>query len=204
MSEPPETDADQAVRDTIVAVARRLAETEGWAAVSPRRLAERADLELAELYRHFADQEEVLAAVAVRAFADLAADLAEAHADAVPGPEGAWPAVVGAYLDFAYANPEVYDAMLVLTPDLTLGIDGVPAAPRAVFVELRAALAPLAQGRDPDSLAEVGWSLLHGLVMLTRAGRLRPEAQEDRETIIADHLLRWPLAVIDAGRTADR
>ncbi|MFI7608223.1 TetR/AcrR family transcriptional regulator [Micromonospora sp. NPDC049366] len=192
MSEAPETDADQAVRDTIVAVARRLAETEGWAAVSPRRLAERADLELAELYRHFADQQEVLAAVAVCAFADLAADLAEAQAETTRGAEGAWPEVVGAYLDFAYANPEVYDVMLVLTPDLALGVDGVPAAPRAVFAELRAALAPLAEGRDPDTLAEVGWSLLHGLVMLTRGGRLRPEAQEDREAMLAEQLLRWP------------
>ena len=62
------------------------------------------------------------------------------------GPERAWPAVVTAYLDFAYANPEVYDAMLALTPDLALGADGVPAAPRAVFAELRAALAPRCRG----------------------------------------------------------
>ncbi|MFD0785795.1 hypothetical protein ACFQZ8_17975, partial [Micromonospora azadirachtae] len=68
----------------------------------------------------------------------------------------------------------------------------VPAAPQAVLVELRAALAPLAEGRDPETLAEVGWSLLHGLVMLTRGGRLRPESQEERERMIAEHLLRWP------------
>lgn len=199
VSAPTEGATEEDRRDFIVTVARELAEAEGWTGVSTRRLAERAEIDVGDLYRHFADQEALLAAVAVCAFADLAADLAEAHAEATEGhaeategTERAWPAVVSAYLDFAYANPEVYDAMLALTPDLALGVDGVPAAPRAVFAELRAALAPLAEGRDPDTLAEVGWSLLHGVVMLTRGGRLRPEAQEEREAMIADRLLRWP------------
>lgn len=222
VSAPTEGATDEDRRDFIVTVARELAEAEGWTGVSTRRLAERAEVDVGDLYQHFADQEALLAAVAVCAFADLAADLAEAHAEATESaqatesaeatesaqapegteategaqaPEGAgraWPAVVNAYLDFAYANPEVYDAMLALTPDLALGVDGVPAAPRAVFAELRAALTPLAGGRDPDVMAEVGWSLLHGVVMLTRGGRLRPEAQEERETMIADRLLRWP------------
>ncbi|MEV0215020.1 TetR/AcrR family transcriptional regulator [Micromonospora sp. NPDC050695] len=192
MPGPAEKATEQDRRDLIVTVARELAETEGWAGVSTRRLSERAEIDIGDIYRHFADLEALLAAVAVCAFADLAADLAEAHADATDEPEGVWSAVASAYLDFAYANPEVYDAMLALTPDLALGDDGVPAAPRAVFTELRAALAPLAEGRDLDTLAEVGWSLLHGVVMLTRGGRLRPEGQEEREAMIAARLLRWP------------
>ncbi|CCH19931.1 Putative transcriptional regulator, TetR family [Micromonospora lupini str. Lupac 08] len=189
---PAEQATEQDRRDLIVSVARELAEAEGWAGMTTRRLAERAEVDVGDLYRHFADLEALLAAVAVCAFADLAAALAQAHSQAVGSPEGVWPAVATAYLDFAYTNPEVYDAMLALTPDLALGVDGVPAAPRAVFAELRAALTPLAAGRDPDTLAEVGWSLLHGVVMLTRGGRLRPEGQEDREALIARRLLRWP------------
>ncbi|MBM0276207.1 TetR/AcrR family transcriptional regulator [Micromonospora sp. STR1s_6] len=189
---PAEKATEQDRRDLIVTVARELAEAEGWVGVSIRRLAEQAEIDVGDVYRHFPDLEALLAAVAVCAFADLAADLAEAHAEAADSPDGAWPAVATAYLDFAYTNPEVYDAMLALTPDLALGVDGVPAAPRAVFAELRAALTPLAEGRDPDTLAEVGWSLLHGVVMLTRGGRLRPEGQEEREALIAERLLRWP------------
>lgn len=189
---PAEKATEQDRRDLLVTVARELAETEGWAGVTTRRLAERTEIDMGDIYRHFADLEALIAAVAVCAFADLAADLAEAHAETAGSPEGVWPAVATAYLDFAYTNPEVYDAMLALTPDLALGVDGVPAAPRAVFAELRAALTPLAEGRDPDTLAEVGWSLLHGVVMLTRGGRLRPEGQEDREALIAQRLLRWP------------
>ncbi|GAB3939470.1 hypothetical protein GCM10027614_21780 [Micromonospora vulcania] len=62
---------------------------------------------------------------------------------------------------------------------------------------MRAALAPVAEGRDPDTLAELGWSLLHGVVMLTRGGRLRPEAQERREAMVASELLRWPWPTAD-------
>ncbi|MEV1333638.1 TetR/AcrR family transcriptional regulator [Micromonospora costi] len=192
MSGPAEGPTGEQWRDLIVAVARELAEVEGWTGVTPRRVAERAGIDVGDLYQHFADQEALLAAVAVCAFADLAADLAEAGAEATGGPGRIWPSVASAYLDFAYANPEVYDVMLALTPDLALGAHGVPAAPQGVLVELRAALAPLAEGRDPDTLAEVGWSLLHGLVMLTRGGRLRPESQEAREEMIAERLLRWP------------
>lgn len=177
--------------DAIVATAWRLAEAEGWPAVTARRLAERADVDLGELYQRFADRDAVLAAVAVRGFADLAAALTAART-AVDRPPEMWPAVMTAYLDFAYANPEIYDAMFAYTPDLTLGAEQVPETVAATFDELRAALAPLAAGRDPDTLTELGWSLLHGLVMLTRGGRLRPEAQDQREHLLTTNLFPPP------------
>jgi AcrR family transcriptional regulator len=173
--------------DAIVATAWQLAETEGWAAVTTRRLAERADVDLGALYERFADRDAVVAAVAVRGFADLAAALAAARST-LDCPTGVWPAVLAAYLDFAYAHPEVYDAMFAHTPELTLGAEQVPETVAATFGELRAALTPLACGRDTDTLAELGWSLLHGLVMLTRGGRLRPEAQEQREHLLGEGL----------------
>ena len=58
----------------------------------------------------------------------------------------------------------------------------------AVFGELRAALEPHAAGRDLDALAEVGWSVLHGMVMLTRGGRLRPGLQDRREALVMGEL----------------
>ncbi|MDG4796818.1 TetR/AcrR family transcriptional regulator [Micromonospora sp. WMMD1082] len=175
-------------RDAIVATAGQLAEAEGWAAVTTRRLAERADIDLGTFYECFADRDAVIAAVAVRGFADLAATLGAART-AVDRPPEVWPAVMAAYLDFAYANPEVYDAMFAHTPELILGAEQVPETVAAAFGELRAALSALAAGRDADTLAELGWSLLHGMVMLTRGGRLRPEAQEQREHLLARHPL---------------
>ncbi|MFI7026769.1 TetR/AcrR family transcriptional regulator [Micromonospora sp. NPDC049900] len=173
--------------DAIVATAGRLAEAEGWAGVTARRLAERADVDLGALYERFADREAVVAAVAVRGFADLSAALTAARTG-VDRPAEVWPAVMAAYLDFAYAYPEIYDAMFAHTPDLTLGAEEVPETVAAAFGELRAALTASAAAQDDDTLAELGWSLLHGMVMLTRGGRLRPEAQEQRERLLGNHL----------------
>ncbi|MEV6695418.1 WHG domain-containing protein [Micromonospora sp. NPDC051196] len=177
--------------DAIVTTAWQLAEAEGWAAVTARRLAEHAAVDLGAFYERFADRDAVVAAVAVRGFADLAAALTAARTTAGSSTQ-VWPAVTAAYLDFAYTNPEVYDAMFAHTPDLTLGAEEVPETVAATFNELRGALAPLAAGRDADTLAELGWSLLHGMVMLTRGGRLRPEAQDDRESLLTHPLFPPP------------
>jgi len=56
------------------------------------------------------------------------------------------------------------------------------------FAELRAALAPLAGDRDPDTLTEVVWSTLHGLATLSQAGRLRPDFYDQRLAMVADQL----------------
>ncbi|MEU4382552.1 hypothetical protein [Micromonospora echinofusca] len=48
-------------------------------------------------------------------------------------------------------------------------------------------------------LAEAeGWALLHGTVMLTRGGRLRPDKQEQREDMIMSGLLAGPEAPVPA------
>ncbi|WP_233600202.1 TetR/AcrR family transcriptional regulator [Micromonospora sp. M71_S20] len=192
MSPAEGTDAAPAERERVVLAARQLAEAEGWPAVTHRRLAERIGIDIEVVYRRFPDPAALMSAVAVLGFADLAAALAAARDTATGGGRGEWPAVVTAYLDFAYASPEVYDAMLAHTSDLTLGRDPGPGAPRAAFAELRSALTPLAAGRDPDTLAELGWALLHGTVMLTRGGRLRPDKQEQREEMIMARLLAGP------------
>ncbi|MEU6073579.1 WHG domain-containing protein [Micromonospora sp. NPDC047074] len=192
MSPADGADAAPAEHERVAVAARQLAEAEGWAAVTHRRLAERIGIDIEVVYRRFPDPAALMSAVAVLGFVDLAAALAAARGRATGGARGEWPAVVTAYLDFAYASPEVYDAMLAHTSDLTLGRDPGPGAPRAAFAELRAALTPLAAGRDPDTLAEVGWALLHGTVMLTRGGRLRPDKQEQREELIVARLLAGP------------
>lgn len=172
----------------IVRSARELAEAEGWDAVTARRLAERTGYAQSDLYHHFTDRDAIVAAVAVEGFAELAAAMRAARTSA-DGPVTGWAAVVTTYLDFAYASPARYDAMFVLTSDLPFAEPGAPPPLHAAFTELRAILGPLAAGRDLDAFTEVGWCTLHGMVMLTRGGRLRPELQERREAMVVDHLL---------------
>ncbi|MGP8301143.1 TetR/AcrR family transcriptional regulator [Streptomyces inhibens] len=56
----------------IVQAARELAETEGWGAVTTRRLAERIEYSQPVLYSHFAGKGAIVNAVALEGFAELA------------------------------------------------------------------------------------------------------------------------------------
>jgi Tetracyclin repressor-like, C-terminal domain len=83
--------------------------------------------------------------------------------------------------------------MFVMPTDIPFAVPETPAAPRAAFAELIAALAPLAGDRDLPTLGEVAWSALHGLAALARGGRLRPSHQRDRLDLLAGQLTGRPV-----------
>ncbi|GAA0689867.1 TetR/AcrR family transcriptional regulator [Kitasatospora atroaurantiaca] len=178
----------------IVKVARELAESEGWDAVTTRRLAERIEYSQPVLYSHFAGKDAIVGAVALEGFEELAGALHRARS-AAAGPAEALEAVAGAYADFAQANPALYDAMFTLASDLRFGGPDAPDALKAAFGELLGVFAPLADGRDAETLTEVGWSALHGLVTLTRGGRLREDHRDQRLALLVGQLLAAPEGV---------
>ncbi len=192
MSIQQRRERERALRhELIVEAARGLAEAEGWEAVTTRRLAERIEYSQPVLYSHFTGKDAIVAAVAVRGFAELAAALGRSRAAATT-PAQALDAVARAYVAFAGANPALYDAMFTLTTGLPFAQADAPAPLKAAFAELRDALTPLAGSRDPDTLAEVSWGALHGLITLTRDGRLRPEQQQERLAMLVEQLLATP------------
>jgi AcrR family transcriptional regulator len=156
----------------IVQTAREIAETDGWDAVTTRRLAETIEYSQPVLYSHFANKDAIVAAVAIQGFTELAERLHQARRTAADHQQ-AMAAVAQAYLDFGLANPALYDAMFRLDIGLPFGQTDTPQPLHAGFEELRAAVMPLAGDRHLDTFTEVFWSALHGLVSLTRAGRLR-------------------------------
>ena len=83
----------------IVAVARELAEAEGWEAVTTRRLAESIEYSQPVLYSHFENKDAIVAAVAVEGFAELADTLCAAAA-AAPSSDAAIGAVARAVRRF--------------------------------------------------------------------------------------------------------
>jgi AcrR family transcriptional regulator len=177
----------------IVKTARELAETDGWDAVTTRRLADRIEYSQPVLYSHFANRDAIVDAVAVEGFSELAAKLADARHQA-SGQEAALASVARAYVDFGLASPALYDAMFTLRSNLSFGKPEAPEPLHAAFAELRAAVAPLAGDRHLDTFTEVFWSSLHGLVSLTRAGRLRDSQAEQRLPMFVTMLLAPPPA----------
>ena len=178
-------------RQVIVTAARELAEADGWDAVTTRRLADSIEYSQPVLYSHFEGKEDIVAAVAVEGFGELADIMRDARLGAAT-PEAALRALAESYVDFATTNPALYDAMFTLSTRFHFGQPETPAPLRAAFAELRAAVMPLAAERDPDTLSEVAWSSLHGLASLSRAGRLRPDYHEGRLTMLVDQLVAVP------------
>jgi AcrR family transcriptional regulator len=174
-------------RQAIVNAARELAEAEGWEAVTTRRLSDRIEYSQPVLYSHFENRDAIVEAVALEGFSELAAAMHEGKARA-RSPEAALQGTVRAYVEFAEANPALYDAMFTLATDLPFGRPEAPAQLHDAFDEIQEATEPLAGSRDPETLTEVVWSSMHGLASLARARRLRPDFHEKRMAILVDLL----------------
>jgi AcrR family transcriptional regulator len=147
-------------REQIIDAARHLAEADGWAAVTMRRLARELGVTQPVLYSAFDSRQALIDEVALAGFRDIAAALEAVDASPM--------ARMGAYLDFAAAHPRVYEAMFSLPSGLAFAADDTPEPLHRAFSGI--------QDVFPDvdgTRAEVAWSALHGLATLQASGRLR-------------------------------
>ena len=161
MSPRPAPDLDRR-RDQLVAIARDLAESDGWPAVTIRRLAGELGVTQPVVYSAFAGRQAIVDAVALEGFGELAGVLAAAEAAPM--------ARMRAYLDFAAAHPRVYEAMFSMPSGLAFAADDTPEPLRLAFTRIHEAFPD-----DDGTRAEVAWSALHGLATLQAGGRLRAE-----------------------------
>ena len=149
-------------RDRVLDHTRRIAEAEGWDAVTIRRLATELGVTQPVLYTAFGKRQDIVDAVALRGFAELAAALDTSDPAA-------------AYLDFARAHTATYEAMFLMPTGLPFAATDVPAPMRMAFTALGRAL-----GITDDIRTEIAWSLLHGVASLDSAGRLSAGARGRR------------------------
>ncbi|MGW8970143.1 TetR-like C-terminal domain-containing protein [Streptomyces platensis] len=91
-----------------------------------------------------------------------------------------------AYVDFAERNPARYDAMFLLDTGLPLADAATPAPLREAFGILLDTLGDIAEDAEPALFVEVFWSALHGLVTLTRSGRLPRKEASRRLDVLVD------------------
>ena len=139
---------------------------DGWEAVTtPSRRA--IEYSQPVLYSHFASKDAIVA-VALRVSSNSPSGCIRcAHRLSTSSTSDG---VAQAYLDFGFENPALYDAMFTLNrPAVWPDRSAAAGSPDSV----RAAVAPLAGDHHLDTFTGTFWSALHGLVTLTRAGRLR-------------------------------
>jgi AcrR family transcriptional regulator len=141
------------------------------------------------LYKHFAGMEHIADAVALDGFAELAEAIRAAHSPTDAA--GDTLSRIGhAYLRFARDNPAVYDAMFTRATGLQFAADDTPPELTAAFAALHEAVGRVAGDQDADTLTEVFWAALHGLVTLSRTGRLRPAHDADRIRLLVEEFTR--------------
>jgi AcrR family transcriptional regulator len=154
-------------REQIRRAARDLAESEGWSAVTMRRLAGELGVTQPVLYSAFAGRQALVDAVSLQGFTEVAVALETSGTAPM--------ARMRAYLDFAADHPQLYEAMFSMPSGLAFAADATPEPLHRAFEAVRTAF-PDADG----TRAEVAWSTLHGLATLQAGGRLRASQVQAR------------------------
>lgn len=182
------------LRLALLAAALKEVEKSGRTDFTLRSLAQGLGVTHAAAYRHFKSREALLSELAAEAFGRFADALL---AGLKPGLsfEQHYAAQGRAYIDFALDHPGYY---LLMFRAPTPGFEASPALERegqrswmglVKMVEAGQAAGRLRQG-DPQSLALVIWSGIHGLVSLILDGRAAPGVKVTRPWAYAQAALQ--------------
>jgi len=160
-------------RDSLCDVATRLFAEKGYDGVTMRALATELGCSPMTPYRYFENKDEIFEAVRHAAF-DRFADRLEAAAASATDPLRRLRALCRGYVRFALDEPHAYRIMFELDPPDGTSAPGNDEA-RAWFA-MRGAVADAIEAGvlvgEPDVLAHLYWSNVHGLVALHLAGKL--------------------------------
>lgn len=165
------------LRRVLLDAAREEIAAHGAQGLSLASLARRAGVAQSAPYRHFADREELLAAVAAEGFDAFS----QALLQAAEGGEGALERMSRAYLRFGEQNVELYRLMFAsgLVPGAAEG-SPLKVAALASFQPL---LDQVAASERSQAVAYAKWAQLHGLVMLKADGFIAASAEDLLETL---------------------
>jgi len=181
------------LRRALIDAALELVQTNGPAGITLREAARRAGVTHAAPYRHFADKEALLAAVAEEGFSRLGARVDrelefESERSAIE--------TLGlVYVRFARENPSQFRVMFGAELGDKRRYRSLVEADQAVFDRLCAAIRQaqergLLPGADPVSMGLVAWTMLHGVAALVVDGQL------ERAGVRGDQLEEFAARVI--------
>ena len=173
------------LRQALVRSALEILSEAGIAGLSLRAAARRARVSAMAPYRHFADKEALLAAVAEYGFRELTTQLTTAAATAAD-PRAGLAALGVAYVLFARDQPSLFKLMFGPAIESKSGHPALDEAGSACFDALRQAVkaAKFFEGdAEAHDVALTCWSLVHGLSGLIVDGRLAEDDTGPAEAI---------------------
>lgn len=159
----------QATRDSILTATRQIAESEGWSAVTIRRIADSIDYTAPIVYQHFKNKEDALNAVVQEEFERLI-HMMESARVSEKNPEAALLKLGEAYLEHALNNLRMYELMNGMAGvdlEATFRCDGC-ARVCEVAEEALGRWAESRQIQFPSikDIAETLWALFHGAICI--------------------------------------
>jgi AcrR family transcriptional regulator len=164
--------------------AGKLLDREGAEAVTMRRVARAVGITPMALYRHFADRDGLLNALADLGFEDLATRVAGTRLPAEV--EDQLTAILNVFLDFALERPRLFELMFLLRREGARQFPGDFRAGRSPTAKFAAAALEAGMKKGvfrQDDVWEIAFetgALLQGLVMLYLGGRVGTSAEEFR------------------------
>ena len=185
-------DPDAGLRTRLVSAGVDLLASHGPQALSLREIARQAGVSHGAPRRHFPTHQALLATIASEGYSQLSELIANAIGDSEGPPRLRVLALGCAYLDFARANPGMFE--LMFRHDL---LQGNQIGLRDTSLRLFEVLVELVRQTRPDSaqppvlIAGAIWANLHGIALLRQWGSLRIAVDSDD----VDSLL---LASVDA------
>lgn len=165
------------MKTLILETAMRLFLDEGYEKVSMRRIADEIEYSPGTIYLYFRDKDEIMYALHRIAFSKFNKALAGMGADGSPDQR----LVAGGrgYVEFALANPELYELMFIMrapvrcVPEKAAWEEGEQSygmLRNAVQAAVDSGYLP--EGTDVDAATLYFWSTVHGLASLAIRGRL--------------------------------
>jgi AcrR family transcriptional regulator len=175
------------LRNALLEAALNMLTTQHEADLTLRALAAKANVSATAVYRHFANKDALLAALATDGFIDLGTAFGNALLDhATSKPKTRLDQIGKAYINFALKNPQRFRVMFGRSLGNFGNFPELKAAARTSFTFLTEAAAVVATtSKKPEQsvpFALAAWSIVHGYAILQLDGHFSAFPQHSSKT----------------------
>lgn len=176
------------MRQNILNAAWQLVQTDGWSALSIRKIADAIEYSVPVIYHHFDNKDAILLAFTREGFRLLTERVAEAQKQA-PQPARQLELIAHAYWDFAFSNPEYYQLMFGLGIPTCETVNTIAEVKGFTDIILEVVQQAMARSHRPEAdhwlKFRTYWSILHGLVSIRMISN-QPKADADDLRVLQD------------------
>lgn len=182
MSSKHSRPARQEVRASIIKTAREIAATEGWSAVTVRKVAQNIGYTAPIIYEHFGSKDEMLDQILKQGYELLYAKMAHAVGKETDK-EKRIMSIAWAYWEFAHETPELYFLMYGMC-----GARATSEAARDYALPMVGLVTKEMIRFDPERINQdnvklimvQAWSFIHGMLALESLGYTRRYVPDER------------------------